>query len=148
MEEVFGLEKQLRVTEKTVNAAVQKISALMDVNKELGCQVEEMQAGSLKMEQEAAAMVEALHEQFNSEKQLLQKELDQFKQLGNIEDLQAGLNCFECTGMSVPIVTLVLSCELCPFNWSMYFQAENTVLQERVMAQQMQISALHVILIC
>ena len=90
MEEVFRLEKQLRVMEKAENAAVQKIRSLEVANVELAARVVTLEANSQKVEQEARAKVEAVQDQWTREKQALERELIQLKQLGNIEDIQVG----------------------------------------------------------
>ena len=84
------MEKQLRVMEKAENAAVQKIRSLEVANVELAARVVTLEANSQKVEQEARAKVEAVQDQWTREKQALERELIQLKQLGNIEDIQVG----------------------------------------------------------
>ena len=57
---------------------------------ELAARVVTLEANSQKVEQEARAKVEAVQDQWTREKQALERELIQLKQLGNIEDIQVG----------------------------------------------------------
>ncbi len=90
MEEVFRLEKKLRVMEKAETAAVNKIRQLDVTNRELAARLEEMEANCQRVEQDATAKLEAARDQWSKEKQLLERELLQLKELGSIEDLQEG----------------------------------------------------------
>jgi hypothetical protein len=78
---VFRLEKKLRVMEKAENAAVHKIRAMELANRELEARLQDQ-------EQETNDRVSAMQAQWTKEKEGLEQELQQLKQLGSIEDLQ------------------------------------------------------------